>query len=203
MLDSDRARLRRQLRHERRSLTAAEQRDRSEQVYRRVVSQAFFHRARRLAFYFANDGEVDPLAILLRAWQMSKHCYLPVLSTHRPDKVCFAPFRPGDKLVPNRWGILEPALPVRRLVAAYSLDLVLVPLVGFDAACNRLGMGKGFYDRTFAYRQRLGFQRPRLIGLAYEQQKVDRLPVSDWDVPLEAVVTETTLYRRSNSPLPV
>ncbi|MEZ5489510.1 MAG: 5-formyltetrahydrofolate cyclo-ligase [Gammaproteobacteria bacterium] len=196
MSHSDRVSLRKQLRQKRRGLSAAEQRDRSEQIFRRVVTQPSFHRARRVAFYFANDGEVDPLAILLRSWQLGKRCYLPVLSAHRPDKVCFAPFQMRDELVPNRWGILEPDLPARRLVAAFSLDLVFVPLVGFDPDCNRMGMGKGFYDRTFAYRERLGFRRPQLIGLAYELQRVDSIPTSSWDVPLDAVVTETGCYWR-------
>ena len=196
MADSERARLRNTLRQQRRSLSAAEQQDKAERVYQRVVTQRLFNRSQRLAFYFANDGELDPLAILLRALQMGKQCYLPVLSSHRPDKVSFAPFRVNDELVPNRWGILEPGQLTRRLAKPYSLDLVFVPLVGFDASCNRMGMGKGFYDRTFAYRQRLGFQRPRLVGLAYENQKVERLPVNDWDVPLDAVVTEAAVYQR-------
>jgi 5-formyltetrahydrofolate cyclo-ligase len=199
MIDRERTRLRSTLRQGRRALSAAEQRQKAEQVCQQVISRAFFHRARRLACYVANDGELDPLAILLQAQRMGKRCYLPVLSSHRPDKVCFAPFRPGDGLVPNHWGIPEPGQLVRRLVTPYALDLVFVPLVGFDADCNRLGMGKGFYDRTFAYRQRLGFRRPRLVGLAYEQQRVDRIAANPWDVPLDAVITEAGIYRRDNS----
>ena len=197
MADSDRVNLRKALRQRRRSLSEAERELNAGQVYQRVVTGRLFNRSQRLAFYFASDAELDPLPILLRALKMGKQCYLPVLSAHRPDKVSFAPFRLGDELVPNRWGILEPDQLIRRLVKPQSLDLVFVPLVGFDADCNRMGMGKGFYDRTFAYRQRLGFQRPRLVGLAYENQKVESLPVSDWDVPLDAVVTDAAVYRRS------
>ena len=195
MADSESIDLRRTLRLQRQSLSAAERQDKAGQVYQRVATSRLFNRSRRLAFYFANDGELDPLAFLVRALQMGKQCYLPLLSAHRPDKVSFAPYRAGDELVPNRWGILEPSHQTRRLVKPYSLDLVFVPLVGFDADCNRMGMGKGFYDRTFAYRQRLGFQRPRLVGLAYENQKVERLPVNDWDVPLDAIVTEAAIYQ--------
>ena len=161
------------------------------------MTSSLFNRSQRVAFYFANDGELDPLALLLRALQRGKRCYLPVLSAHHPDKVIFSPFHADDSLVSNRWGILEPGRLTRRLVKPYSLDLVLVPLVGFDATCNRMGMGKGFYDRTFAYRQRSGFQRPRLVGLAYEIQRVKELPVNAWDVPLDAVVTESAVYRRT------
>jgi len=199
MTDTERISLRKTLRHRRRALSGAERQDKADQVYQRIVTGRLFNRSRRLAFYFASDGELDPLAILLRARQMGKHCYLPVLSAHRPDKVSFAPFGVDDDLLPNRWGILEPDHLTRRLVKPYSLDLVFVPLVGFDADCNRMGMGKGFYDRTFAYRQRLGFQRPRLVGLAYENQRVECLPVNDWDVPLDAIVTEAAIYQRHGS----
>lgn len=196
MANSEHAGLRKTLRQQRRALSAAERQDKANQVYQRITKQRFFNRSRRLAFYFASDGELDPLAMLLRALEMGKQCYLPVLSAHRPDKVSFSPFRASDDLVPNRWGILEPDHLVRRLVKPYSLDLVFVPLVGFDADCNRMGMGKGFYDRTFAFRQRLGFQRPRLVGLAYETQRVEHLPVNHWDVPLDGIVTEKALYQR-------
>lgn len=201
MTDSERVSLRKTLRQRRRSLSGAERQEKADQVYQRIVTGRLFNRSRRVAFYFASDGELDPLAILLRARRMGKQCYLPVLSAHRPDKVSFAPFRVDDYLVPNRWGILEPDHLVRRLVKPCSLDLVFVPLVGFDADCNRMGMGKGFYDRTFAYRQRLGFQRPRLVGLAYENQKVEHLPVNDWDVPLDVIVTEAAMYQRSGRAL--
>jgi 5-formyltetrahydrofolate cyclo-ligase len=201
MTDPERISLRKKLRQQRRSLSAAEQQEKASRVYQQIVTRSFFNRSRRVALYFASDDELDPLAVLLRALEMGKRVYLPVLSAHRPDKVSFAPFRSGDALLPNRWGILEPDQLIRRLVKPQSLDLVFVPLVGFDASCNRLGMGKGFYDRSFAYRQRLGFRRPRLVGLAYENQKMDQIPVSEWDVPLDAVITEAGIYQRSGCAL--
>jgi 5-formyltetrahydrofolate cyclo-ligase len=71
-----------------------------------------------------------------------------------------------------------------------------VPLVGFDADGNRLGMGAGFYDRHFAFlRHRRAWHRPLLIGLAFERQRVARLPAAAHDVPLWGVVTERGFYR--------
>ena len=76
-----------------------------------------------------------------------------------------------------------------------ELDLILAPLVGFDTHGNRLGMGGGYYDRTFAYlKHRLHWQKPRLIGLAYELQRVADLANHAWDVPLQSVVTEQHIY---------
>ncbi len=197
MTDSERISLRKKLRQQRRSLSAMQRQEKAHLVCQQIVTSSFFRRSRRVALYLACDHELDPLALLSQALEMGKRVYLPVLSAHRPGKVSFAPFRAGDGLLPNRWGILEPDQLISRLAQPLSLDLVFVPLVGFDADCNRMGMGKGYYDRTFAYRQRLGFQRPRLVGLAYENQKVDRIPVSDWDVPLDAVITESGIYQRS------
>jgi len=195
MVAPDRASLRATLRRRRRSLSETERHAAARRTFHRVVASSCFLKSRRVAFYFANDGELDPLTILFRALDMGKRCYLPVISPHRPDKVTFAPFRATDPLVPNRWGILEPDQLIRRLVKPQSLDLVFLPLVGFDERCNRIGMGKGFYDRTFAFRRRLGFARPILAGLAYEIQKVPEIPTDSWDVPLDLVITEAAVYR--------
>ncbi len=121
----------------------------------------------------------------------------------RPGKrrqLWFLRYRPGEPMRANRFGIPEPARRQRRLALAWTLDLILVPLVGFDADCNRLGMGGGFYDRTLSFlRQRTHWQRPRLIGIAHECQRVERIQPQPWDIPLDAVATELRLYRRSSS----
>jgi len=100
-------------------------------------------------------------------------------------------------LLPNRFGIPEPPLKHRHIRMPWGLELILLPLVAFDSDCNRLGMGGGFYDRTLAYlRHRCCWRRPRLIGVAHECQRVEGLPVNEWDVALDAVITERRVYRR-------
>jgi len=69
-----------------------------------------------------------------------------------------------------------------------------MPLVGFDPAGNRLGMGKGFYDRCFAFRGRNpgsspARRRPILAGLAHDCQQVERIPAEEWDVRLDVIFT--------------
>ncbi len=77
----------------------------------------------------------------------------------------------------------------------------MMPLVGFDADCNRLGMGGGFYDRTLDYlRWHRAWNRPRLIGLAHACQQVARIEPQPWDIPLEAVVTECAIQARPFAP---
>jgi 5-formyltetrahydrofolate cyclo-ligase len=83
------------------------------------------------------------------------------------------------------------------LIAARDLDLVIVPLLGFDNACHRIGMGGGYYDRSFAFARRLRhISAPFMLGFAHEAQRVDQLPQRPWDVPMDAVVTQRKLYCR-------
>mgnify|MGYP001805942608 CR=1 FL=1 len=129
----------------------------------------------------------------------AKRFYLPVLSPLKKrqtgGQLWFARYRVGDRLRPNRFGISEPIGRGRHLIQPRRLDLMILPLVGFDAQGHRLGMGGGFYDRTLAYRQRHSqWRRPRLIGVAHECQRLDQLEPRPWDVRLDAILTESRLY---------
>ena len=72
-----------------------------------------------------------------------------------------------------------------------QLDIVLLPLLAFDDRGNRLGMGGGYYDRLFASRLHRKTKQPLRVGLAFDCQQAERLPMQAWDVPLHAVVTES------------
>ncbi len=100
-------------------------------------------------------------------------------------------------LVPGRFGLVEPGSDAVR-VHAKDLAIVLVPLVGFDSDLNRLGRGKGFYDATFSFlAQSHRPATPLLMGVAHECQRVDRLPATPRDVPLDAVLTPEGIYGTS------
>lgn len=138
------------------------------------------------------DSEVDPGAILAPAWQRSKRVFLPVITAPFRNQLKFAPYAASTVLRRNRYGIPEPEGGRDRFVSGLGLDVVLVPLVGFDATGARLGMGGGFYDRSFAFRlHRTRWCKPLLIGVAFETQRVSTLPRNAWDVPLDNVLTET------------
>lgn len=184
---SPRSEVRSRLRQQRRALSRAARACCARQVARRLAASPLFRAARRIAVYLPHDGELDPTPLLRRAWACGKTCYLPVLHGKR---LVFAAYRKGDGLRRNRFGIPEPVLPALKRVGAVALDLILVPLVAFDAQGNRLGMGAGFYDRTLAARaRRTHWRRPRLIGVAYDFQQVAKLAPAPWDVPLDSVVT--------------
>jgi 5-formyltetrahydrofolate cyclo-ligase len=154
-----------------------------------------FLRSKRIAFYFANNNEVDPQSLFFKAIKMGKNCFIPVLHPVKHNQLWFAPYRPGDCLIKNNYGILEPDLTSAKIIPAWTLDLVITPLVAFDTLCHRLGMGGGYYDRTFAFTLQHKHHKPSLIGLAYEFQKVSQLATNTWDVPLNWVITEQSIYR--------
>ena len=100
-----------------------------------------------------------------------------------------APYRP------NRYGIAEPSRTDGALTARW-MDVVILPLVAFDASGTRLGSGAGYYDRALEYLAlRKTWRRPRLIGFAYDFQCVPALERKRWDVPLPLIVTDAHVYR--------
>ena len=187
--------LRRKLRHARRQLTPAQQRLAARRLYRQLAQHPLFRRARHIALYLPNDGEIDPRLLLQAAQRRGKATYLPVLNPWPRTRMVFQRIEPGEQLRRNRFGILEPVIRTARQRRVWALDLLLIPLVGFDEKGGRLGMGGGFYDRSLAYRaMRKKSHKPTLLGLAHECQRVDRLPLESWDVALQATVTDQGWY---------
>jgi len=187
--------LRRRLRAQRALLTPAQQAQAARALAAQLGATRLFRVCRRIACYLPADGEIDPARVIERIRALNKVCYLPVLSHIERDRLWFAPVTPGARLRPNRYGILEPVAPARQLVRAQALDLILLPLVGFDTRGRRLGMGKGFYDRSLgflAYRQH--WRKPHILGLAHDFQRVESLPADPWDVALQGVVTDRAFY---------
>ncbi|MBD1550152.1 5-formyltetrahydrofolate cyclo-ligase [Pseudomonas typographi] len=190
-----RAQLRRLLRQARRALGPAQQRDAAQRLYQQLAHNPVFRRARHVALYLPNDGEIDPGPLLREAQRRGKATYLPILNAWPRTKMVFQRVRPGEPLRPNRFGIPEPKAAPRKQRRVWALDLVLMPLVGFDDAGGRLGMGGGFYDRSLAYlNRRKAWRKPLLLGLAHECQKVGHLQQANWDVPLAGTVSDRTWY---------
>lgn len=187
--------LRKQLRAQRRALTAEARAEAAERLCQHVAATRLFRVSRRIACYWANDGEIDATRIIERAQRLGKRVYLPVLSRVNHDRLWFARATADTQLRLNRFGIPEPRVAAGELLRAQALDLILVPLVGFDSAGNRLGMGGGFYDRSLGFlAQRRHWRKPHVVGLAYDFQHVERLPTNAWDIPLAEVVTDCACY---------
>ncbi len=188
--------LRQQIRAQRQALSAQQQKLHSQDAAKLLTNSTLFLRSQRIAFYLCADGEIDLSPILDRAHKMGKACFLPVIHKGSQTTLWFCQYQPGDKLTPNHFGINEPNHQRNPPIKPWGLDLILMPLVAFDAKCNRLGMGGGYYDRTLNFlRRRNHWRSPHLIGMAHECQKVDQLTVQDWDIPLQGVITECSFYK--------
>lgn len=193
---TDQQSLRRQLKQTRRDITPTDAAHAQAAVLERLHQLPEVLRARRIAGYVGSKGEIDPMPLLRALDGRGRRVYLPVLHPFKPGRLWFCRWRDGARLLTNRYGIEEPLSGRDNRCATHALDLVLVPLLGFDDGCNRLGMGGGYYDRTLALRKRLQHvHRPRLIGLAHGIQRLTSVPTNPWDVRLDAVVTPDGVHR--------
>jgi 5-formyltetrahydrofolate cyclo-ligase len=153
----------------------------------------------RVAGYWAVAGEV-PLNVTLAALiARGQHYHLPVL--RRGRRLRFAPWRRDIELTPNRYGIPEPQCDPSALLAPRALDLVLVPLLGFDRRGHRLGSGAGYYDRSFEFlKDVMRPARPVLVGIGYSFQELPALPAQDWDIQMDFIATERELIDCGEGP---
>lgn len=194
MTEDTRQAVRDSLRQTRRNLSQQQQSASAQSLLETLRDLDIFKDARNIAFYQAVDGEADPTLLLDHALSEGKSCFLPRISKDNPEFVSFAHYDKNTQLKTSDWGIAEPPAPETE-PSPTELDLVFVPLVAFDKHCFRLGMGKGFYDRTFSFKIFNRQSRPLLIGLAHECQLTEPLSVQSWDVRLDAVITAEKIYR--------
>lgn len=179
--------LRRHIRQHRRRLSRARQAHAAQRLCLRIMRTHWWRTAARIGFYWPADGEISLLPLLRRALAQGKQCYLPVVEH---QLLVFHEYKRGGKLRRNRYNIPEPK--GTATCAIQQLDIILLPLVAFDAQGNRLGMGAGFYDRALAS---CSAQKPLRIGVAHDFQKMEDLPTDPWDVPLHCVITDARIYR--------
>ncbi len=190
-----RVRLRAELRARRRALTPAERLHAAHLVARNIDRKLGLRVGARVALYCSMRDELDSTPLFALARRRGWRIYLPRIERARLSRKMRFVAAAGEERV-NRLGIREPQ--GTSTLAARWLDVVFVPLVGFDAHGMRLGMGAGFYDRAFAYRRwRLAWHKPRLIGIAYALQQVAHIVPAAHDVRLDAVVTEQGVLKCS------
>jgi 5-formyltetrahydrofolate cyclo-ligase len=195
-----RAELRKHCRAARAALGAKQRAAASLAICRRVRNSPHYLRARHLALYWPVGPEPDLRELLGAALRDGKRCYLPVMRPGR--RLWFVRYRAGDPLETNGYGIPEPCYRARNVLAPAFLDLVCVPLAGFDRCGTRLGLGGGYYDRSFAFKLRGSPGKPLLLGVAFACQELAQIPREPWDVPLATVITEeeTIALPRAGAP---
>ncbi|MGV6808407.1 MAG: 5-formyltetrahydrofolate cyclo-ligase [bacterium] len=192
--------LRQRLKQQRAQLTPQRQRALATRMVRHLWQDHRYRAAKHIALYLPVRGEANPTN-LYQCGSLPHQCfYLPVLhplaytsSTTDYRSLKFVRWKSNTVFRRNRFGIPEPLYRPQDCISPHALDIVITPLLGFDDQGHRLGMGGGFYDRTFAF-TRYTSNAPYLIGYAYAFQHCDALVKQHWDVPLNACVTEHKLY---------
>jgi 5-formyltetrahydrofolate cyclo-ligase len=157
-------------------------------ICQRVCELPEFYSGKSIGCYLPMHDEVDSREIIQRAWRANKRIFVPVL---RGDaQMVFCEIEPDSELEQNRFGVWEPVRGL--LLDARSLDIVITPTVAFDSNRNRIGMGSGYFDRCFAHlRNRKIWFRPKLIGVAFDCQKVEKIAPNPWDIRLYKVISES------------
>lgn len=165
------------------------ERDRASGVIaEKVIHSPVFQRSRLLGCYLSLAVEVDTWRIISRAWRMKKRIFAPVTARNR--MLVFRELTPESDLVRDGFGLTMPISGEE--IVARKLDLVLTPLVAFDKNCQRIGMGGGYYDRTFSFlKGRRQLLKPKLVGLAFACQEVPQIAANPWDIRLFSVITES------------
>ena len=195
-LTSANSQLRKSALRARRALTDDQRNVASTTISDRVIHSRTFFSSKSVACYLPVYDEVDTSRIIKRAWSAKKRIFVPVTGSH--GEMIFRQLTPDTDLRQNDFGIWEPVS--GDLASPKSLDLVVTPLVAFDKNLHRIGMGGGYYDRCFRFlKHRNNWLRPKLLGVAFECQKVEKIAPNPWDIPLYQVFTEKNSYTRSRN----
>jgi len=154
----------------------------SQKICDRLIATDLFVSACCIAFYYALPKEVQT-ARLIEEWRQCKKIVLPAVVGDTDMK--FYAYEGAERMTTGKFGISEPLN--NTPVAVEDIDLFVVPGVAFDRSGNRLGRGKGFYDRILA-----GTDKP-VTGLCFDFQLIDAVPVNEYDKKMSMVITENTV----------
>jgi 5-formyltetrahydrofolate cyclo-ligase len=190
----DRRELRADLVQRRRELKPAERVAAAQGLRHSLEQLPEFLTDKHVAGYWATGGEL-PLNIAIGPLGgRGQTFYLPIVTkVGGKRRLTFAPWTTGEDVESNELGIPEPKA-AQHIVEADKLDLVLVPLLGFDRRGNRLGFGGGYYDRSFEFlRDQPRPAQPLLVGVGYAFQEIPSIETAEWDISLDYVATEKEL----------
>ena len=172
----------------RRSMSSTERNFASRRITDRFLNSRYFLGSDTIACYLSTWDEVDTSAIIERAWSAKKRVFLPVIAER--GYMMFRETLPETEMKLNHFGLWQPDS--GEPIGASELDVVVTPLVAFDNERNRIGMGGGYFDRTFAFLSgRRHWLRPKLIGVAFDCQRIEKIAPNPWDIPVFRVLTET------------
>jgi 5-formyltetrahydrofolate cyclo-ligase len=158
-------------------------------IVERLTALSEWRGAETIGMTMSMPGEIDTERIIQKAWMEKKRVAVPKADP-KLKKMDFRVIQSFDQLNTGFAGIREPLTDQTDSVASEEIDLLVVPGLIFDSKGYRIGFGGGFYDRYLIAYQNVA------ISLAFEMQMVDRVPVADFDRPVDLIVTEQRVIRR-------
>ncbi|MXP67734.1 5-formyltetrahydrofolate cyclo-ligase [Pantoea sp. Aalb] len=188
----NRKKIRKYIRSLRRNLSIKQQEEAANLLAENANKFTIISNASRIALFLSIDGEINTYPLIKTLWKQKKQVYLPVIHPFMPDYLLFLRYIPETILTLNKFQILEPVFNITQIATLEQLDVILVPLVAFNHKCQRLGMGKGFYDRTLQNWQQYHFVP---IGIAHDCQYFDTIPAASWDVNLPYIITPSKIWQ--------
>lgn len=180
---SDKSAIRKEILSRRDSLAPDIKRAKDRSIGERLTGLPEFAAARTVLLFASFRSEVDTAGLIKHCFSIGKHVVLPRTDKERGELVLFGVTGIGE-LVPGYMGIPEPSVFDGRTAAVQDMDLIVVPGVAFDERCNRLGYGKGYYDKLLRHR------KAPAIALSYEEQIVAALPAEPHDIGMDKIITD-------------
>ncbi len=185
--------LRQNLRQQRLALSPKQRNHAATRVAEHLQALPAFQQAGMIASYASFGGELST-CLIHQQLHAQQQLALPVLDPKQAHQLLFVEITADTKWQRNRYGIDEPELRADRIVPLSQIELMLLPLVGFDRSGERLGMGGGYYDRTLAAWHRGELANLIRVGVGYDFQLLEELPHEAWDVPLNLVITPSKVW---------
>ncbi|MDO8734306.1 MAG: 5-formyltetrahydrofolate cyclo-ligase [Elusimicrobiota bacterium] len=159
----------------------------SAKILKKLFRMKEFCQAKKVMFYSSFGNEIDTGRMIERSLKLKKYVFLPKILK---NKIVPVQIENLKELVLGKFGILEPIRTMNGCRGTTDLDVIIVPGVAFDKNCNRIGFGKGYFDRF------LKTQKAVKMGLAHNFQIVKKIPVGKFDVPTDLVITEKNIFKR-------
>ncbi|EKQ52250.1 MULTISPECIES: 5-formyltetrahydrofolate cyclo-ligase [unclassified Clostridium] len=180
--------LRKEILIKRKNMNTTEKEKMDKMISDQLYESRYYKEATNIFIYISYDSEIDTKSIICKALKDNKRIYIPrtEFETRIMDAVEIKSF---DNLIETNYGLLEPSKKDPH-INPNELDLIVVPGVAFDRNGGRMGYGAGFYDRFFKKINGDNIKKITKLALAYSLQVLDKVPMSEQDVPVDFIITE-------------
>jgi 5-formyltetrahydrofolate cyclo-ligase len=185
----DKVFIRRDVLSRRDSMSEEIRKDKDREIKERLLALSEFKASHKILLYASFRSEVDTFKLLQYCIANGKITMLPRVDKQNNELELYE-IKDTGELVKGYFGIPEPNVSEDRRMNVEHMDLIIVPGVAFDEQCNRLGYGKGFYDKLLTRVKGQGSKVKGLIALAYEEQIVESIPSELHDIKMDKIITD-------------